>query len=441
MQAERPDCATVKHQASNRISSVQIDSPRDSHAPRTVAVVGGGAAGFVAALFAARAGARVTLIERTRHGGKKIVVSGGGRCNVLPGSVDAARFVTASSPRVLRRILDSWPLDRQRAFFEDDLGVPLALEPETGKLFPASNRASDVRDALSDACRAAGVEMRFETSVTGIVRENEAWRVETDTGAPVTAHAVVLATGGLSVPKTGSDGFGLREAERLGHSLVSTYPALAPLTADDCGPAPHAGLSGVSLAARVRVPGAKGPAPAPRGFLFTHRGYSGPSVLDVSHAHTLARQAGREQAVLVQWADLDGGAWDALLREPGAATVAATVRRYLPTRLADALLAHADVPDGRTRADLRRDERRRLVDALAAFELPVTGDEGYRKAEVTGGGVALGDVYPGTLESRRAPGLFLCGEILDAFGPIGGYNFFWAWATGRLAGLGAARPT
>ena len=110
----------------------------DRATPHTVAVVGGGAAGFVAALFAARSGARVVLLERTRHGGKKIVVSGGGRCNVLPGHVDAARFVSAASPRVLGRILGSWPLDAQRAFFEDDLGVPLAHEAETGKLFPLS---------------------------------------------------------------------------------------------------------------------------------------------------------------------------------------------------------------------------------------------------------------------------------------------------------------
>ena len=415
----------------------------------TVVVIGGGAAGFVAALFAAREGARVVLVEKTRHGGKKIVVSGGGRCNVLPGEVDAGRFVTASSPRVLARILNSWPLAEQRAFFErppeaGGLGVPLALEAETGKLFPASNRATDVRDALSAACRTAGVEMRFETAVTRLAPADPAdgpgWLVGTDVGADVRADAVVLATGGLSVPNTGSDGFGLRVAERLGHTLVPTYPALAPLTATpaDGGPAPHAGLSGVSLAARVRVSGAKGPAPAPRGFLFTHRGYSGPSVLDVSHAATLAREAGRPQPLLVQWAGLDADAWDAALRAPGAGSVATTVRAHLPARLAEALLVHADVPPDRTRADLRRDERRRLVEALAAFSLPWTGDEGYKKAEVTGGGVPLGEVDVGTLESRRAPGLYLCGEVLDAFGPIGGYNFLWAWASGRLAGIGAA---
>lgn len=404
----------------------------------TVTVIGAGAAGFVAALFAARSGARVVLVERTRHGGKKIVVSGGGRCNVLPGEVDAGRFVTDSSPRVLRRILGSWPLADQRAFFERDLGLPLALEPETGKLFPASNRATDVRDALSAACRDAGVDMRFETTVTGLERPGEAWTVQTDRGA-IEAGAVVLATGGLSVPKTGSDGFGLTLAERLGHTLVPTYPALTPLTSDDGVPAPHRDLSGVSLPARVRAPGANGPEAAPRGFLFTHRGYSGPSILDVSHTATLARRQGREQRVEVQWADLDAAAWDAALRETGAGSVAGTLRAHLPTRLAEALLAYADVPPDRSRADLRRDERKRLVAALAAFPLPHTGDEGYKKAEVTGGGVALGEVHPGTLESRRARGLFLCGEILDAFGPIGGYNFLWAWASGRLAGIGAAR--
>lgn len=404
-------------------------------------MIGAGAAGFVAALFAARAGARVVLVEKTKAGGKKIVVSGGGRCNVLPGEVDAGRFVSASSPRVLGRILGSWPLAAQRAFFEDDLGVQLALEPETGKLFPASNRASDVRDALAAACLSAGVEMRFATAVTGLHSlprtgaEPGGWRVEMAEDT-VHARAVVLATGGLSVPNTGSDGFGLRAAARAGHTLAPTYPALTPLTADG---APHAGLSGVSLPARIRTPGAKGPAPAPRGFLFTHRGYSGPSVLDVSHVSTLARMAGREQAVEVQWTDLDAPSWESALRAPGAGSVAATVRTHVPARLADALMEHADVPPDRSRAELTRDERRRLVAALTAFPLPVTGDEGYRKAEVTGGGVPLGEVDPGTLESRRAPGLFLCGELLDAFGPIGGYNFLWAWVTGRLAGLGAAK--
>lgn len=400
-----------------------------------VAILGAGAAGLMAAIFAAREGAHVVLLERTRTGGKKIVVAGGGRCNVLPSEVDPAQFVTHSSPNLLRRMLLSWPLDEQIRFFEDDLGVPLALEAETGKLFPASNRATDVRDALTRACRQLEVDMRFNTLVTDVDPTPSGWRVRTDQG-DVDASGVVIATGGLSVPKTGSDGFGLALAERLGHQLEGTYPALTPLLADG---APHGDLSGVSLRVRVEAPLAKGRFLTDGGFLFTHRGYSGPAVLDVSHLTTLARRAGDDQRVLVAWTALDAQAWDTELRQPGAGTVASVVREHLPTRLADVLLAEAEIPADRTRAELRKDERKRLVRTLTAYELPWTGDEGYRKAEVTGGGVGLAEVHLTTLESRRQPGLYFCGEVLDAFGPIGGYNFMWAWSTGRLAGIASAR--
>lgn len=399
-----------------------------------VAIIGAGAAGLMAAIFAAREGARVALIERTRTGGKKIVVAGGGRCNVLPSEVDPTQFVTHSSPNLLRRMLLSWPLEDQIRFFEADLGIPLALEAETGKLFPASNRATDVRDALTRACRLLEVDMRFRTTVTGIEPEPSGWYVETDQGG-LHAERVVIATGGLSVPKTGSDGFGLALAEQLGHQLEATYPALTPLLADG---APHGGLSGVSLSVSVEAPLQKGRFQTKGGFLFTHRGYSGPAVLNASHLTTLARRAGERQPVRVAWAALDARAWDADLRQPGGGTVASILRAHLPTRLADVLLAEADVPADRTRAELRRDERKRLVRLLTAYELPWTGDEGYRKAEVTGGGVGLAEVHPTTLESRRQPGLHFCGEVLDAFGPIGGYNFMWAWSTGRLAGIASA---
>ena len=398
--------------------------------------MGAGAAGLVAAIFAARAGARTLLLERTRRGGKKIVVSGGGRCNVLPSVVDERRFVTGSSRRLLGRILASWPLPEQRAFFEDDLGVPLALEEDTGKLFPVSNRATDVRDALVDGVRAAGAEIRFDTTVRALAPTGERWALTTGDGATVEAGAVVLATGGLSVPKTGSDGWGLGVARRLGHRMEPLYPALTPLTSDA---GPHAALAGVSVqGAHVRAPQRRGAFETSGGFLFTHRGYSGPAVLNVSHLATLARASAQPQPVLVQWTDRDAASWEAALGAPGPGLVATELRATLPTRLADRILADAGVPPDRARADLRRDERRALVDGLTAFRLPWTGDEGYKKAEVTGGGVNLAEVHTTTLESRHGPGLFLSGEMLDAFGPIGGYNFLWAWATGRLAGLGAA---
>jgi hypothetical protein len=181
-------------------------------------------------------------------------------------------------------------------------------------------------------------------------------------------------------------------------------------------------------------------ATASGGFLFTHQGYSGPSVLNVSHVAVRARAEGAASGadIAVQWTAHDEPAWTALLQSGGTRQVSSVVRQELPDRLADVLMAQAQVDPTRKLAELTRDERRRLVDVLVRGALPWQGDEGYKKAEVTGGGVALSEVDPRTMESRRAPGLFLCGEVLDAFGPIGGYNFLWAWVTGRAAGVAAA---
>lgn len=400
-----------------------------------VAVVGAGAAGIMAALFAAEAGARVQLLESTRDGGRKIVMSGGGRCNVLPSVLDPSRFVTASSPNTMRKLLLDWPLAEQHRFFEETVGIPLALESETGKFFPVSNRSRDVRDGLLALARRRGVETRFETRVSGVAADGEAWRVEVGHGEPVLARSVVLATGGLSVPATGSDGAGLSIARSLGHAIHETYPALTPLVAR-----PHrfAELAGVSLPVTLIAPleTGKGFASA-GGFLFTHKGYSGPAVLNLSHLCVRARMDGREQPVYARWTDLDEEEWERDLRA-GDRTVQGALRGRLPSRLADVLLRECGVDPGTHLGQLRRDARRRLLVALTRFELPWNDDEGYVKAEVTGGGVALEEIDSRTMESRRAPGLFLCGEMLDAFGPIGGYNFAWAWATGRAAGRGAA---
>jgi predicted Rossmann fold flavoprotein len=407
-----------------------------------VVVIGAGAAGLVAAIFAASAGGRVLLIERTRDGGRKILISGGGRCNILPASIDAARFVTASSVHSLRNMLRSWPLVDQRRFFEREAGIDLVLEPETGKLFPASNDARQVRDALVALARRRGAVLRFESRVVDVAPpagRGGAWSVRLAEGASIEASAVVLATGGLSVPTTGSDGGGLEIARRLGHTINATYPALTPLVAS---PHPHAGLAGVSLNAALDAPPighARRHTRTRGGFLFTHRGYSGPAVLDMSHVAVLATMAGASQPILASWASLDPDEWG---RRLGARdrTVISVLRGVLPVRLAAALLDEAGLDRVRRAGELRRAERRLLVERLTRYRLPWTGHEGYRKAEVTGGGVRLSDVNPGTLESRIRPGLFVCGEMLDAFGPIGGHNFAWAWATGRAAGLGAGRP-
>lgn len=403
-----------------------------------VAVIGAGAAGLMAAIHAAGRGRPVVLLERTRDGGRKILISGGGRCNILPAQLDSARFVTESPPHLVRRVLAAWPLAGQRAFFEDQLGLSLVLEPESGKLFPASNRARDVRDRLVAAAREAGADLRFGTTVTGIERQADSWRVLLQDQAPLDAEAVIVATGGLSVPSTGSDGFGLMIARRLGHTIRETYPALTPLLAD---PPVHAHLSGLSLDVRIEARVGSRRIRSEGGFLFTHRGYSGPSVLDLAHLAVRSRMAGAErQELRVAWSREGVEAWTSRLQQRSSRTVLNVLREAIPARLAEQLLKESLVEPGGQVAQLSRNSRQRLVDLLTAYPLPWTGDEGYRKAEVTGGGVALEEVDPGTLQSRICPGMYFCGEVLDVFGPIGGYNFAWAWVTGRCAGLGVTAP-
>jgi predicted Rossmann fold flavoprotein len=405
---------------------------------RRVAVIGAGAAGTMAAIFVASAGTETLLLESTRDGGRKILISGGGRCNILPARVDERRFVTDSSPNTLRKMLRSWPLPEQIAFFEAELGLTLVEEEASAKLFPASNRARDVRDGLLALAARRGAQFLPNTTVTGIAPAPDgSWHVEPDGASTLRVDAVIVATGGLSVPNTGSDGRGLAMLATLGHTIHPTYPALTPVVADSRS---LGALAGISLPVTITAADTTRLATATGGFLFTHRGYSGPSVLDVSHVIARSRREADGGAHLsVRWTRLDEAGWEAALKPEGTRTVGGALRRELPDRLADALAGMAAVSPSRPLAQLGREERVRLIGVLVRGQLPWTGDEGYRKAEVTGGGVSLAEINPRTMESRRHPGLFLCGEVLDAFGPIGGYNFLWAWATGRAAGIAAAK--
>lgn len=399
-----------------------------------VVVIGAGAAGLLAALTAARRGVDVVLVEGTKDGGRKILISGGGRCNILPSVVQPDRYVTDSSPNTLRKMLRSWPLAEQRAFFERELDMPLDLEEETGKLFPSSQRARDVRDGLVARVQEAGARIWFDARVTDAVPEADGWRVRIAGAPDLLAAAVVFATGGLSVPKTGSDGEGLSIVEALGHRIHPTYPALTPLTAD---PHPHVALAGVSTEVTLSAKIGKATFSTTDALLVTHRGWSGPAILDASHVAIRGGPDKSRVEIMVDWTASGGHDWDGALRG-GQGTVRSVVARRLPRRLAEALALEAGVAPETPLSQLTRDARRTLVNAITAYRLPWTGDEGYKKAEVTGGGVALSEVDPRSMESRRCAGLYLCGEILDAFGPIGGHNFLWAWATGRAAGMGAS---
>src|SRR6188474_270657 len=331
----------------------------------SVAVVGAGAAGLMAAAFAASSGARVTLLERTKDGGRKILISGGGRCNVLPSVLAPDRFVTDSPAHLLRGMLRSWPLHEQRAFFENDLQIPLALEEESGKLFPRSNKAKDVRDALVGFARSKGVEIQFDTTLTDFNAASTGFALTTSKG-DLQVDRVIVATGGLSVPATGSDGTGLDIARRLGHRMIDTYPALTPLFGKDES---HTSLSGVSLDVRLRALvrrrlGESGKVGSKTietfgGFLFTHRGYSGPSVLDISHL--TAR--GDRQTIRAAWSVRTAAEWTKDFEAPSA-TVLTILARYIPARLAEHLMIEIGIPDDRRTSSLKRSERLALIDAL-----------------------------------------------------------------------------
>src|SRR5262249_31396032 len=238
---------------SGKTSARKVYRSRVPASRRTVAVIGAGAAGTVAAVFAAESDADTTLLERTPDGGRKILISGGGRCNVLPSRADRVRFVTDSSPNTLRKMLRAWPLSEQIAFFEKDVGIPLGEEPESGKLFPASNRARDVRDGLLALARRRGARILTDTLVTDVAPRGGRWVVARQGAAPLDADAVVVAPGGLSIPKSGSDGTGLAMLARLGHTVHPTYPALTPLVG---APGPFGALAGVSLSVALSAEGA-----------------------------------------------------------------------------------------------------------------------------------------------------------------------------------------
>lgn len=397
-----------------------------------VVVVGAGAAGLLAAIFARRAGAEVLVLETRVRPGAKIRVSGGGRCNVLPSRAELDDFASNGSMNAVRNVLRSWPLDEVLEFFEVELGVPLKVEA-TGKVFPVSDNAREIVDALLGECERLGVRWVGEFRVAGLTPKTDGFQVDGADGQRVQAERVVLSSGGLSLPRTGSDGGGLRVAAALGHRLEPDFPALVPLLSEE----PRLNvLAGLSLPVEIRAcRGQKVLERRSGDFLFTHRGYSGPVVLDISRHVT---SGGDGVQIRVAWRGADAPDWDAVLRQGGSRQVSTALREELPRRLADTLMELASVAPEKKLSLLSREERKRLVEVLADYPLPIAGNEGYATAEVTGGGVPLKEVHLKTLESRLVPGLHFAGEILDVVGRIGGYNFLWAWVTGRKAGEGAA---
>ena len=432
-----------------------------------VAVIGAGAAGLMTAIHAARAGHASATLQSSAHAdidsartntglnqppsalrvvaldgapriGIKILVAGGGRCNVT--------HHAGSTPAAIRRVLSRFTVADCISFFKD-LGVELKQE-DTGKLFPTTDDAHTVLNALLQAARDSGVDIRWPMRVQNITPLQNGGFEVAGTWGKLRARTVALCSGGKSLPKSGSDGLGLELATSLGHTVTQhVIPSLVPLVAD----ANHwvRTLSGLTLEAEVRVVSGTGKhiTSFTNSMLFTHFGLSGPAVLDISRHLMMERTRDPDASLQLCFlshlkqnakssCSLDDA--DAWLLEAKAQTVLSRLREKLPERLAKTLLESAGIASDRTAKQIDRDRRRALAQLLCGAPVEIVGDRGFTHAEVTAGGVPLVELHLSTMESRKCPGLFLAGEVLDVDGRIGGFNFQWAWASGFVAGVSMA---
>lgn len=417
-------------------------------------MIGAGAAGLLAAARAAEVSVaagtsvrRVLLLEKNRKPGVKILMSGGTRCNITQ-NTDRRGIVTAFGRQgsFLHSPLAALGPRELIELFEAE-GVPTKVE-ETGKIFPVSNKALDVQLALLRRLERSGAELALEEPVQTLERQGELFRIVTERRT-LTASRVILTSGGQSYPGCGTTGDGFAWAAALGHTIVPPRPALVPLTTNATWVPGLRGITlpdvGVRVVERAAVPIEKSQRSKSRdrdhrgSFLFTHFGVSGPVVLDVSrdvtgHANPasldlvcdfLPCQSENELGEALQQAWAAGGGKKSIVSLP--------VADY-PRRFWETLLQLAEVPHEQRTAEVGRAARDRLVRAIKLQPIPLTGTRGFAQAEVTAGGVSLDEVDSKTMQSKRVPGLYLAGEVLDLDGPIGGYNFQAAFSTGWLAG-------
>ena len=400
-----------------------------------VIIVGAGAAGLMAAIWAGRThpGTSITVLDGAKKLGAKILVAGGGRCNVTHYTVDAERYA-GSSTKAIGKVLRRFDVPETIAFFRD-LGVQLKRE-DTGKLFPTTDAASDVLQALLKAVESVGVSLQHPKRVDSIEKTVDGFTVA-GTWGHLHCKQLVLATGGMSLPKSGSDGQGFSFVRTLGHKVNRTFPALVPLILSEQDPIRT--LSGITVPATLRLHTSHGKhrIAYTNSTLCTHFGLSGPSVLDISRHLIDAQEADPLAYLTINWApNIDATDVDMGLQRLGKGSIRKFLQVLaLPERLV-LMLLHQSGLSANSRGDqLSRPSRRALMQNLTEMRLDVTGNRGYKFAEVTAGGVPLTEIDLKYMASRVCEGLFLCGEICDVDGPIGGLNFQWAWSSGYLAGI------
>lgn len=404
-----------------------------------IVVIGGGASGMAAALSAAGAGAAVTLLERNEKTGRKLYITGKGRCNIL-NNCGVTEFLSnvPRNGRFLYSAITRFPPDETISFFES-LGLPLKTE-RGNRVFPASDRSADVIDTLMRALRRAGVSFLRDRAVRIITEDGAVVAVEAE-GRPIACRAVILATGGLSYPATGSTGDGHRMAAELGHTVVPAVPSLVPLTAAgrDCERLMGLSLKNVTL--RVVDFNRKLVFTELGELLFTHFGLSGPLVLSASaHMRNMAKthyyaeidlKPGLSEEVLDKRLLRDFAEFSNRQFENA-------LEKLLPSKLIPIIVERSGIPPDTRVHSITKVQREALLHQLKSLTFSITGTLPIEEAVITSGGVATAEISPGTMESRLVKGLYFAGELIDVDAYTGGFNLQIAWSTGRVAGLSAA---
>ena len=413
-----------------------------------VAIVGAGAAGLFAAIWVGRNleghPIQMAVFDSAKKLGAKILVAGGGRCNVTHCLVTEHDFA-GSSPAAIRKVLRRFTVAQTIQFFSD-AGVELK-EEETGKLFPVTDSARTILNALIDQSKESRASLEHPARVLDIeqlpvsgtarnVTQEPRFRLVLEDGTVLARH-VIVCTGGKSLPKSGSDGSGYQLLEKLGHSIAEPLvPALVPLVLQKSHWIRE--LSGVTVPTTVTLSKASGKRifSCSGSTLCTHLGLSGPAVLDISRHWLIARTTDSEVQLSINW--LPGQSAETVdeLLQSHRTGVFGVLRQWLPDRLARQICIESEAP---LVGDLTRNNRKKLTQSIVETPLPVTGDRGFSIAEATAGGVPLEEVKLETMESRKCPGLYLAGEVLDVDGRIGGFNFQWAWSSGYVAGSAVAQ--
>lgn len=384
-----------------------------------VVIIGASAAGLMCAAEAGKRGRRVLVLDHANKPGKKILMSGGGRCNFTNLDISADKYLSRN-PHFCKSALSRYT---QWDFIAlvDRYGIPWH-ERDHGQLF-CNDSAKDILDMLLSECKKAGVEIRLNCTITRIDRQDDGFAIDSSRGR-ITAPACVIATGGLSIPRMCASPFGYQIAEQFGHRIVPTRAGLVPFTLQPHDKARFAELAGIAVDSRVsntRIAFREN-------LLFTHRGLSGPAILQISSYW----EPGETISINVL-PDQDVAEW---LRRRQAnqpnSRLKTVLSERLPKRLVPALLGSELADQPLQSLSHRRFEA--IAESLQHWQLRPNGTEGYRTAEVTLGGVDCDELSSKTMESKRVPGLYFIGEVVDVAGWLGGYNFQWAWSSGWAAG-------